>query len=218
MSEFDITEWSDFVRGVTDPGAEERMRYRLKSDPKAQRVVAALSRVAALGRANNEDRVPEHAVRIAKSIAVGRLPADAKESSRGFLERGILRRLQCAVAFDSLLQPSPAGTRDIDAPHRQVVFEAESYRIDVRLEHEVEPRSTLAVGQVTSRHEEVMPLARVPVLVFSGEDEVAHAVTSRFGEFQFEGLPRLPLELCLVIGEDFLEIPLVSGVDEGVGA
>ncbi len=220
MSKFDITDWSDFVRGVASPGVEGRMRSQLNTDPRARQIVEALGRVAALGKVDHEERAPEHAIRIAKAIAAGRRPAAAREApQQGSLRAAatFLRRLRCTLAFDSRLQPAAAGTREIDTAHRQVVFEADDYRIDVRLEEEIEPRSTLAVGQVRSRGEQAEPLARVPVLVFAGKDEVAHALTSRFGEFQFEGLPRRPLELCLVIGEDFLEVPLEPRAEEGAG-
>ncbi len=210
MAKFDITDWSDFVRGVATPEDEETMRQLLA--PTARDAVTttelaeSLSRVAAVGRSDIKDPVPPHAVRIAKAIATTR-QAVAQQARRSSL----LKRLRCAVTFDSLLQPAPAGTRDLDRSHRTMVFEANSYRVDLRLEQELEPRSAVAVGQVTQSDADKGPLPRVPVLIFAGQDEVDRTVTSRFGEFHFEGLPRRRLDLCLVIGEDFVELPLDLG-------
>ncbi|MCP3961403.1 MAG: hypothetical protein GY719_26450 [bacterium] len=218
MTRYDITEWSDFVREVTDPETEEQMREHLAvASVRVQRVVATLRRVAEVGLMDARDAVPEHAVRIAKAIAsVPRVTPHERDSEGA----SVLRRLLCTVAFDSRLQPASAGTRDLEGSHRQMVYEAEGYRIDVRMEQELESQGTVAVGQVSRHDEGARPLARVPVLVFSGMDEIGHTVTSRFGEFQFEGLPRRDLDLCLVVGEDFLEIPLAaeSGNEPGLAS
>ncbi len=207
MAKFDITDWSDFVRGVANPKDEETMRQLLApTDPDAAettKVVESLRRVANVGLADAENPVPAHAVRIAKTIASSRQPLDRRDQ-----RQSMRRRLRCRVTFDSLLQPAPAGTRDLDRSHRTMVFEADSYRVDLRLEHELEPRSAVAVGQVTQPDEQQDPLAKIPVLVFAGQDEIDRTLTSRFGEFHFEGLPRQPLDLCLLIGEDFVELPL----------
>ncbi len=203
MTRFDITEWSDFIRGTADPDKAERMREHLASaSPATRRTVDALRRVTEVGRSDHASPVPEHAVRIAKAIAsVPRREDAAADSGSRW------RRLRLTLAFDSLAQPAPAGTRNPEGSHREVVLEAESYRVDLRLEHELEPRGTTAVGQIT-HGDASHPISLVPVLVFSGPDEIGRTLTSRYGEFQFEALPHKTLDLCVVAGEDFLEIPI----------
>jgi len=120
----------------------------------------------------------------------------------------LLRRLRCAITFDSQLQPAPVGSRNLATDSRQLVMETEGYRIDIQLEHEQEPRGTSAVGQVMSAGDRGKGFSGIPVLIFSGSKEINQTLTSSFGEFQFEGLPRENLELCIVVGEDFLEVPL----------
>ncbi|MEM7354623.1 MAG: hypothetical protein AAF657_27695, partial [Acidobacteriota bacterium] len=105
MAEFDISDWSDFVRGVVNPETAERMRHHLESAPAAtRRRVAALERVAELGQADRDDTVPAHAVRIAKAIASVRRPESASHTATA-PQRGLaaLRRLRLAITFDSLL-------------------------------------------------------------------------------------------------------------------
>ncbi len=203
MAEFDISEWSDFVRGTADPAVEARMRRHLDSEASSssRRIVETLRWAADVGRSDHQDPVPAHAVRIAKAIA-----SQGRDVARSSRTVPLLQRLRGTLVFDSWLQPAPAGTRDLGGSHRRVIFEAEDYRIQVRLEGE--PRSAVAVGQVTSGGEAGRPLSRIPVLVFSGKEMIDRAVTSRYGEFQFEELPHQSLDLCLAVGEDFLEIPL----------
>lgn len=207
MAKFDITDWSDFVRGIASPEDEEKMQRLLEPSAteasSAAGVVEHLRQVASLGKADHEAPVPSYAVRIAKAIASVR-----RQKPEIAQRRSPFRRLRCTAAFDSFLQPAPVGTRDLDRSHRTLTFEAESYRINLRLEHELEPRSTVAVGQVMQPSQTEAPLSRVPVLVFAGQDEIDRTLTSAFGEFQFEGLPQQALELCLLIGEDFVELPL----------
>jgi len=215
MSEFDITEWCDFVRGVVDPETERRMRQRLAVKPSPDlETVAALRRVTAVGRSEADHPVPEGAVRIAKAIGSLQRPvADRGES--------ILRRLPFTVIFDSLSQGAGAGARSLQDHslqdrglqdrHRQITFEAESYSVDVQVEHELEPPATVVVGQVTRREEAGEPVSRLPILLTSGKRIVGRAVTGSFGEFQAEGLPREDLSLCLLVGQDeCLELPLAA--------
>lgn len=221
MADFDITEWSDFVRGLVDPETAERMRAHLDSAPAAtRRRVDALRRIAALGRADEENAAPNYAVRIAKALASVQRPASSaadspKPAAAPQSPVASLRRLRLTITFDSQLEPAPAGRRNLVSSHRQIVLETEGYRVDLQLEHEVEPQGTVAVGQVMNTREAATSFPRVPVLVFSGQHEIDRTITSRFGEFQFEGLPRKDLELCLIVGEDFLEIPLCSGTGLG---
>ncbi|MEM7351009.1 MAG: hypothetical protein AAF657_09405, partial [Acidobacteriota bacterium] len=148
-----------------------------------------------------------HAVRIAKAIASVRRPESASHTATA-PQRGLaaLRRLRLAITFDSLLAPAPVGTRNLASHHRQIILEVEGYRVDLAVE--LERRGTVAVGQVTSTYDEAKTFEGVPILVFAGEREIDHGLTSPHGEFQFEGLPQDELELCMVVGEDFLEIPL----------
>lgn len=203
MTRFDIIDWSDFVRGTADPELAEEMREHLAAaGPSTRRMVEVLRRVTAVGLADRDNPVPAHSIRLVKALAsVPRRESAAPAEGSGW------RRLRLSLSFDSLAQPAPAGTRNLEDSHREVIFEAEAYRVDLRLEHEVEPRSTTAVGQIT-HGDGSRPMSRVPVLVFAGGDEIGRTLTSRYGEFQFEALPRKSLDLCVVAGDDFLEIPL----------
>lgn len=215
MTRIDITDWCDFVRGVTEPEVEETLRRRLEKDAAAQRTVEILQRVDAVGQADRALDIPEHALRGAKAIGslqrpnslVDELPSEEKESWWSTL----LERLPVRVAFDNLLQPAVAGTRDLQSPHRQILFEADDYTVDVRWE-QADAQHTVVIGQALEREETPKPLVDLPVYVMAEDKIVARAQTNRFGEFQADKLPKKPLRLCLLVGErSCLELPLEGG-------
>ncbi len=215
MTTFDIKDWADFVRGVGDPEAADGMRAHLESDPAARKTVAALRRVVALGRSDQRHAPPESAVRLAKVVGGLPRPRTAAGAPPG---RPRFRLLPATVTFDSRLAPAPVGTRSLESDHRRVRFAAGGYHVDVRLEGELRPPSTVVVGQIVTEPgspEAAHPIARAPVFAFSGDRLVGQALSGPHGEFQLEGLPREPLELCLVAGEDFLQLPLSAADDRG---
>ncbi len=227
MSEFNITQWCDFVRGVGDPEKAEQMRDHLEAGSTAARsIVEAMRSGADVGRSDSESPVPLDAVRIAKAIG-GTSRANAAPT---------VRRIPCLLAFDSLLEAAPAGSRNLQQSHRELTFTARGYSVDLRLEQEIEPPNMVMVGQLlrqrdeyasaareirpsreghTDRDNAPQPVSRAPVLVYSGERLIGKAVTGIHGEFQVEGLPRESLDLCVVAGEDFLELPLAT--EPGLG-
>jgi hypothetical protein len=203
--DYDITEWCDFVRGLVDSDRARAMSETLASAPRrTRRRVEALRRVAEVGRADAELEIPAHALRGAKAIGSLWRPASAEEpeGARG----GLLKYLPFTVAFDSFHQPAAVGTRDLQASDRQMIFDAASYRVDVRMEHETNPPSTVLVGELLRG---ARPVPRVPVMVLAGDRVVGRSLTGRFGEFQAEGLPADPLRLCLLLDdEECIDLPL----------
>ena len=119
MTDFDITQWADFVRGVGDPELEEDMQESLDRGSTAGNLAKMLHRVAAVGRADAETPVPESAVRIAKAIG----------TTTRFEDRPAIRRVPCWLTFDSLLEPAAAGARGIQEAHRELSFEAHRSRL-----------------------------------------------------------------------------------------
>jgi hypothetical protein len=219
MTTFDVTDWCDFVRGVAAPETERDMRERLAAgDAGARGTVDFLARVMAVARIDQETQVPEHAVRSAQAIAAVTRAAATKDCSppavEGSGEATLWHFLPAAIAFDSFLEPA-VGTRDLFPAFRQLSFQAEGFTVDVRLEADAGPRGTaVVVGQVLATGAEVRPVVRVPVLFTAGGKIVGRSVTSRFGEFQAEELPRERLELYVLVGpETCVAVPLEQAAD-----
>jgi hypothetical protein len=206
MSDLDIIQWCDFVRGVLDPETDARMREQLNAgNAKTRKMVLLLNRVAAVGQSDAEMAIPEYALRSVKAIGSLQRPRAVEAS-----EKSLLRFLPFEIIFDSLGLPAPAGARFVQASHRQLTFKAEDFMVDVRLEHENGPNGTVIVGQLLLQaDDEARPVSGIPVLVLSDDQIVGRSLTSRFGEFQAEGLPRAPLSLSLLVSnEECIDVPL----------
>lgn len=203
MTEHDLVQWCDFVRGVTGVEEESEMRERLESDPQARRTVELLSRVQSVAQADNALSIPSYALRIVKAAAsVPRALEAAPEASAW-------RFLPFRIAFDSLRSPALAGTRDLHPSYRQVRFQTDEYALDVRLELSPGPEGNAVTGQVLELGDEPAPVAEIPVLVASEGRVVERSLTSRFGEFHAEGLPKKTLHLYALVGEDScIAVPL----------
>jgi len=198
MSKFDVTQWCDFVRGVAAPELEEALRERLASgEESARRTVNVLSRVRAVAEADRELAIPDYAVRIAK--AAGSLQRPAAHEAATVPSSSLWRFLPFQISFDSFLQLAPTGTRDLQASHRQLTIRADEYTVDLRLDQDAGQLGTSVVGQVLRRRHETQPMPEVPVLLVAGGQIVERAVTSRFGEFHAEGLPREDLSLYVLV-------------------
>ena len=220
MTQFKITDWCDFVRGVAETQQGAEMRRELEAGEAPSRMIDMLSLVAEVGRLDSALEIPEHAVRVAKAAGSLARPHHSPEAAG---ERGLgklLRYLPFSITFDSFSEPALAGTRSLQGADRRLSVEAEAYKIDLRVEHDTEPQSTVVVGQLLRRtpgaegegaewvgSEDPMP--DIPVLALEAGQIVGRSRTGRFGEFQAEGLPNSALSLCLLVGTDeCIELPL----------
>lgn len=211
MTQFNITDWCDFVRGLVRADEKQRMERHLVTSESDRRTVEILSRVAAVAREDRALEIPEHAVRGAKAIGSLARPEVETASPRPSL----LRRLSFDVVFDSLHQAA-AGTRDLHTAHRQILLEADRFTVDVRWEQESDPQHSVIVGQIVRRPENAVPVTDVPVYVVAEGQIVGRARSNRFGEFQLEKLPRKTLKLCLVVdAEECLELSISDGANNG---
>lgn len=217
MAKFDISDWCDYVRGIADPAQSDAMRSQLETTGAAPRVlVDRLRRVAEVGRFDNALEIPEHALRVAKAAGSLRRPQATEEGATGWVA-SLLRQLPFTITFDSLRQPAPVGTRNLQGADRQLSLEAEDFKVDLRLEHDTDPNSTVVVGQVVRRRmddpeAEAEPVTNLPVLAVEGGRIVGRSSTGSFGEFQAEGLPNDTLSLCFLVGpEECIELPLGAG-------
>ncbi len=88
------------------------------------------------------------------------------------------------LIFDSLRQPMPAGVRASQAHARQLLYAAGDYLVDVRVEGGSKRLSL--VGQIMNSSKPGEAIKSIPVALLSGNEPVAQAITSPFGEFEFE--------------------------------
>ncbi len=233
MTRVDLADWCDLVRGVIAPAREQQLQKLLEvGDPESQRTFKIWQQVAVLARQDQMLEIPPQAEWGAKAIAALRRPAEArpaearpakarpaKSSTEGLFEHlgSWWRRLPVTTVFDSLLEPAPAGTRDLHSPYRQLLFESPEYTVDVRWEHETDQQHGVLIGQVLRRSSPPQAATQLPIYVL-GDEILARAQTNRFGEFLADNLPKRPLRLCVIVGErDCLELPLDPAPQREVG-
>ncbi|MEM8932647.1 MAG: hypothetical protein AAGE94_15800 [Acidobacteriota bacterium] len=200
---FDITQWADHLRGLTDQEVGQTMEEHLALDPSspAHREVRALERVMQLAETDRELDIPDYALRCAKALGSLQRPQTIEEPS-------LLDRLVMALTFDSQIAPAMAGTRDMAPSHRRMTFESADFGVDLRLE--ADPEGSVVVGQIwQGSGDDAEPVADVPVLAMNGRSVVAQSVTNPYGEFQADGLPDADLALVFLVDDQHcLEVSL----------
>jgi hypothetical protein len=188
MKHFDITQWTDFGRGVV-PGPERADMETHLSGQGCAHCRATLDLVRRLiAVAQTEDRCtpPEYVVRCAKALSALQQPQKA-----GFPS------LVAHLIYDSFRDPMPAGMRCEDRTSRQALYEAGNFCLDLRLEHDRATPLVTLVGQLTNRTAPDTAMPEAPVLLMVRNDVVAHTVSNPFGEFQMEYAPARHLRLCV---------------------
>lgn len=200
MKTNDMIRWCDYARGLVARTSARKMERELAQDATAYRLVNVFKRVARVGEADTCQRIPPHALRVAR--AAGSIHR-VEEASAGLGCRAF------SVLFDSLTDAAVAGTRELHPTHRQFLYQAEPYTVELRMEKESSPRHQLVIGQLLRHEEATEPMADIPVMVLAEGEVVGRDITSRFGEFQACGLPAGPLQLrMLVPSSSYIELPI----------
>jgi hypothetical protein len=187
MEHFDITEWSDQVRGLARPEMNSLMQSHLESGcEKCDEVVGFLREVANTAAADLEMSPPEHAVRGAKASFAAIWPRS----------RSMLEVIETEIFFDSAVDPVPVGARSLDTHSRHVLCRSDEYYVDCKMDYERESQRVTLVGQVL--HGEGA-LQEIPVFLIS-DDRVVVSGTNRFGEFE-STCHRTPVTLRIMVGD-----------------
>jgi hypothetical protein len=188
MKHFDISQWTDFGRGVVPAPERAAMETHLSAQGCARcRATLDLVRgVVAVAQTAERYTPPDYAVRCAKALSALQQPQKARFPS-----------LIAHLIYDSFRDPIPAGMRSEDRASRQALYEAGDFCLDLRLEHDRGAPLATLVGQLTNRTAPDSSVPEAPVLLMARNDVVAHTVSNPFGEFQLEYAPVRSLRLCV---------------------
>jgi anti-sigma factor RsiW len=119
MGHSDIAEWADYARNLIDDGRRRAMAAHLASGcHRCQRSLSALERVMKMAHNELQQPIPEHALRSVKALPAVHLPERAPR----------LLSLALQLAFDSFLEPAPAGIRNLDLASRHLVSDDRAQR------------------------------------------------------------------------------------------
>ena len=198
MKHFDISDWTDFARGVAAHADRATMEVHASSGCRRCRATLDLvQRIVTSMRTDGRYEPPESVVRCAKAISALLRP-----------QGSLVSRLIPRLAYDSFRDPVPAGIRAEDRVSRHTLYEAGNFDLDLRFEQEKGSRLATLVGQLTNREEPDGSLDEAPVLLMTRKDIVAHAVYNRFGEFQMDYPPSRHLRLSIAVSPSGKRIEL----------
>ncbi len=156
---------------------------------KCRHTTELLRKVAATARSDSQVQVPDYALRCARAIFLLQQPEKVQ----------ILPRVPARLLYDSFREPLPAGVRTQQHLSRQALYQAGDYSLDLRMENESGTSRVTLVGQIQNRKEHGKRLGRVPVLLVSGKQILAQAVSNSLGEFQMEYAPTQRLRLYVPV-------------------
>lgn len=177
MDHFSAEEWVEFSRRVL-PSAEmdliqvhldDRCNECLKSSETWQVIMELLSQEARY-------QPPESAVTEVKAAYIPEKPW------RWLIQ--VARSTQ--LVFDSFRQAMPAAVRACMPSSRQLVYEAEPYVIDLRLEPAPARKRVMLIGQILNSKNPDQAVNRADVVLLSGEDIVVSTSANASGEFDLE--------------------------------
>ena len=127
MQHFDITEWSDQVRGLAQPNVDALMQSHLKTGcGECDEIVAFLGNIASTAEADLDMSPPDFAVRGAKASYSATW---SKDPSR-------LEVLTANIFFDSAFDPLPAGARSLDTHSRHILCQVDEYYVDCKMDYD----------------------------------------------------------------------------------
>lgn len=175
MRHFDITSWTDFVRGAAPERDHDAMQSHLEGGcRKCAAAVAALRRVASLAAAEMATAPPDHAVRSVKA-----LHALSRPRRPSLFEKVLL-----TPTLDSAREPAPVAVRGARVERRHLCFESEEFVVDLWLDRADHQAHAALLGQVASQAGQ--PLAEAPAYLLSGGRVSACRFTNELGGFELE--------------------------------
>jgi hypothetical protein len=204
MKHFSLTDWADFVRGMAGKGRKEAMQDHLDSGCReCVEVAKTWARVREAAKRERSYEPPESAVRMAKShLAIHGKPGRASKVQ---------------LLFDSFQNPVIAGIRATATTARQMLYGIGTYRIDLRMEPQMDSDKVSLVGQILNSADPVKTGAHVTVTLLRGSKVLAESQTNRLGEFHLECSLEGQLQLLLALPRDTdVRIPLLVPSESAV--
>jgi hypothetical protein len=194
------TDAADFVRGVSAPAVRRRIeRHLVTGCARCTRAVTLYRKIASTAR--DEAQWDPSVDVVARATDIFAIPRRVEP---------LTHRVKPRLIFDSLRQPLPAGVRATNSVTRHVLYRADDFFIDLRIDREHGARRVSIVGQVAPRTETpATPLDAVSVLLIDRRSVVARPSVNAFGEFHFDYEAHAQMRLRIVFGEQTgLDVPL----------
>jgi hypothetical protein len=177
MRHYSLEKWIDFARNVIGEDEKAEMQSHLETGcagcSKELSMWQHLQRVA---RRESAYTPSEGAVRT----------VNASFTNRSIGQLSHAKSQLASLLFDSFRSPLLAGVRSSGSASQQLLYGVGDYRIDVRIEPQMDSEKVVLIGQVLNSADPEERLSAAPVSLLKGRKILAESVTSEFGEFQIE--------------------------------
>jgi hypothetical protein len=214
MKHYEISQWSDFARGIVPESSGDEMRDHLAQGCSGCGELADFCRkLQAVSTQAASHQAPDWVVRNAKAI----FPVHAQPRRKRTTPIGI------KLIYDSFLLPAPAGLRSSSHVGWQALYQAGDCSLDLRIENGPGSPRAAVIGQISNHIIPDEKLEGVSVCLKAGKVVVAETRSNRFGEFLMEYEQEGRLRLCVYLDDrsKHFQVPLkkftsdrVTGIDE----
>jgi hypothetical protein len=177
MRHFSLEKWVDFARNVIREDEKAKMQSHLQSGcTECLRELNLWRRLQQTAQRESAYEPSDGAVRTVNATFANQRSGRPRSAKH---EVG-------ALLFDSFRSPAFAGVRSSGSVARQLLYGANSYRIDIRIEPQTDSEKVLLVGQILNSADPNERISRVQVALMKGRRVLSQSVTTLFGEFQME--------------------------------
>jgi hypothetical protein len=192
MRHYSLEKWVDFARNVIGEDEKAEMQSHLETGcTECSKELSMWQRLQQVARREPAYTPSEGAVRMVNATFVDR-PTGRSSHAKAQL---------ASLLFDSFRSPLLAGARSSGSASQQLLYGAGDYRIDVRIEPQMDSEKVVLIGQVLNSANPDERLAAMPVSLLKGQKLLAESVTSEFGEFQIECQLQSGIRLTVAVSD-----------------
>ena len=204
MRHYSLEKWIDFARNVI--GEDERIEMQSHLQAGCADCSKELSMWQRFHQVAGRESVfspPAGAVRTVNAAFANRSVGRARQANSQV----------ASLLFDSFRSPLLAGVRSSESSSQQLLYGAGDYRIDVRIEPQIDSEKVVLIGQVLNSADPDERMSELPVNLLKGSKLLAESITTEFGEFQIECQLEGSLRLVVLLrGPLKVSLPLIEPV------
>lgn len=202
MRHYSEEQWVDFARNAIEGSVKDRMQSHLDTGcAKCSQELAMWQHLHQVAQRTSNDQPSEGSLRIVKSAFASQWPAKQRGPQAAIVE----------LLFDSMRTPALAGVRSSAGRSRQLLYGTATYRIDVRIEPQIDSEKVVLIGQILNSADPKERLADVPVSLWKGRKMLAVSTTNHQGEFQIECEMDSSFRLMITLpGQREVSLPLIE--------
>jgi hypothetical protein len=177
MRHYSLENWVDFARNVIGEDEKVAMQHHLQTGcAQCSKELIMWQRLQQVARREPAYTPSSGAVRIVNATFANQPGSQLHHA----------KSQAASLLFDSFRSPGLVGVRSAESASQQLLYGAGDYRIDVRIEPQMDSEKVILIGQVLNAADPAERLSALPVSLLKGRKILAESLTSQFGEFQIE--------------------------------